>query len=145
MTVISICTTIAAPPDSVWADIEDLSTHTEWMTDAEDIRFTTDQRRGVGTQFTCRTHVGPLSVSDALVVTEWEPGKVMGIEHRGAVTGTGRFTLRPSLEGGTRFCWREELWFPWWLGGVIGARLAAPIFRRIWSANLRRLAARLER
>jgi len=144
MSVISICTTMAASPGTVWAGIEDLSTHTEWMADAEDIRFTSNQHRGVGTSFTCRTRVGPLAVRDELEVTEWEPGAVMGIEHRGAVTGIGRFTLRPAFEGGTRFCWREELRFPWWLGGEIGARLAVPIFRRIWSANLQRLAARLE-
>ena len=144
MSTISICRTIAASPEAVWAGIEDLSTHTEWMTDAEDIRFTSERRRGVGASFTCRTRVGPIAVTDVLEVTEWEPGAVMGIEHRGAVTGTGRFSLRAAIDGGTRFCWREELRFPWWLGGAIGARLSVPIFRRIWSANLRRLAERLE-
>jgi len=142
---VTVCTTIAALPDEVWADIEDIATHPEWMTDADQLRFRGDQRTGVGTEFTCRTRVGPLAVTDVLEVTEWEPEAVMGILHRGAVTGTGRFTLRPAIGGGTRFCWREDLRFPWWLGGALGARVAVPIFRRIWSANLRRLKERLER
>src|SRR5207342_774019 len=102
---IHLCTTIGAPVDGVWATVEDISTHTEWMADAESIEFVTEQRRGVGTEFDCRTRVGPLTTVDRMRVTEWEPGSVMGIEHRGVVTGTGRFTLRATSADLTEFCW----------------------------------------
>ena len=136
---IHLRTTIGAAVDHVWATVEDIATHTRWMDDAESIEFLGEQRRGVGTEFDCRTRVGPLVTVDRLRVTEWEPGAVMGIEHRGLVTGTGRFTLRGAGAGLTEFCWTEDLRFPWTMGGGLGERAGRPVLERIWRANLRRL------
>jgi uncharacterized protein YndB with AHSA1/START domain len=136
---IHLCTTIGAPVEHVWDTVEDVATHTRWMADAESIDFVTDQRRGVGTEFDCRTRVGPLTTVDRMRVTEWEPGVAMGIEHHGIVTGTGRFTLRTAGPGLTEFCWSEELVFPLTMGGGLGERAGRPVLERIWSANLRRL------
>ena len=143
---IHICTTIAAPPEEVWRAVERIETHTEWMLDAESITFRNEQHSGVGAAFDCVTRVGPLHTTDHFVVTRWEPGCAMGIEHRGAVTGTGEFRLRP-LAGGdaTDFCWEERLTFPWWLGSVAGEQLGRPVLRRIWAGNLRRLKSKVER
>jgi hypothetical protein len=127
--------TIDAPPDAVWRAIEPIERHVEWMADAERITFTTTQLRGVGTSFDCLTRVGPFRVVDRMTVTEWVPGRSMGIEHRGLVTGRGRFTIRPSPGRQTRFTWVEDLRFPWWTGGLV----AAPVLRAIWRRNLRRL------
>ncbi len=85
--------TIDAAPDAVWSVVEPIEHHVDWMADAESIRFTTAQTRGVGTAFDCVTKVGPIRLTDRMSVTEWEPGRAMGIEHRGVVTGRGRFTL----------------------------------------------------
>jgi hypothetical protein len=75
-----------------------------------------------------------------MVVTEWEPVRAMGIAHTGLFTGTGRFLLEPTGTDRTRFTWTETIHFPAWLGGALGARAAEPVFRRVWRANLRRLA-----
>lgn len=141
---IAIETEIPATPDAVWAAIEDLSTHTAWMADAEAITFVSDQRSGVGTEFDCLTVVGPLRTTDRMTVTEWEPGSAMGITHRGAVTGTGRFTLAPSARG-TTFTWSEELHFPWWLGGPLGEVAGKPILTWVWRRNLDRLRTHVVR
>jgi uncharacterized protein YndB with AHSA1/START domain len=141
---IAIETEIPATPAQVWAAVEDLSTHTEWMADAETITFVTDQRSGVGTEFDCLTVVGPLRTTDRMRVTEWEPEAVMGIEHRGAVTGTGRFTLT-AVPGGTRFAWAEKLRFPWWLGGPVGEVFGKPVLTLVWRRNLDRLRAHVLR
>ena len=135
---IEICTDIPASPDAVWAVVERIQTHTRWMADAERITFVGTQMQGVGTEFDCRTVIGPLRTTDRMRVTEWDPGVAMGIEHHGAVTGRGRFTLATTADG-TRFCWREALTFPWWMGGPVGERAARPVFERIWRANLARL------
>src|SRR3546814_14870314 len=74
---------LAAPPDAVWRDLEDLATHSEWMADAVAIRFLTDQRSGVGTTFECDTKVGPIRLTDVMEITEWRPGKAMGVRHTG--------------------------------------------------------------
>jgi uncharacterized protein YndB with AHSA1/START domain len=142
---VNVCITIAAPPDSVWTAIERVESHTEWMLDAERITFRSDLHTGVGAEFDCLTRVGPLRTTDRFVITRWEPGVCLGIEHEGAVTGCGEFRLRP-LAGGeaTQFCWAERLRFPWWLGSVAGEQFGRPVLRRLWEGNLRRLKARIE-
>ena len=148
MTVrITVCADYDATPAAVWAVIEPIESHVDWMADAEVIRFRTEQTRGSGTTFDCVTRVGPIRLTDRLEITEWEPGKAMGVRHSGLVTGTGRFTLEP-LDGGrrTRFTWQEDLDFPWWLGGPLGERVGGQqVMRRIWAGNLRRLRSLVER
>jgi hypothetical protein len=136
--------TIDASTDDTWRIVEPIEHHVDWMADADTIRFTGKQTRGVGTTFDCRTKVGPVRLTDRMTITEWEPGRLMGIEHRGVVTGRGRFVLRRRRGGRTRFTWNERLRFPWWLGGEVGARLAKPVLRAIWRRNLRRLKAIVE-
>jgi hypothetical protein len=142
---IRTCITIDAPPAAVWAEVERIDSHVQWMRDAKSIRFLSERRAGVGAQFECVTGVGPLVTTDVLVVTEWRPRRAIGITHQGAVRGQGRFTLRRKRGGRTRFCWRERLRFPWWMGGPVGELLAWPLLRAIWKGNLGRLKARVER
>jgi carbon monoxide dehydrogenase subunit G len=140
---IEVAITIAAPPAEVWEVIEPVERHVDWMSDAESIRFTTEQTRGVGTVFDCVTRVGPFRTTDRMAIVEWDAPHAMGIEHRGAVSGRGRFTLVP-VGRGTHFTWREQLTFPGWMGGPAGAMLARPVLRAIWRRNLRRLKILVE-
>jgi Polyketide cyclase / dehydrase and lipid transport len=142
---IRTCITIDAPPSAVWSHVKRIDGHVEWMRDAKSIRFRSRRRAGVGTEFECVTGIGPLVTTDVLIVTEWQPRRAIGISHQGAVRGRGRFTLRRKRGGRTRFCWRERLRFPWWMGGPLGEVLAWPVLRAIWKGNLRRLKARVER
>lgn len=140
---IAVEVVINAPLAFVWADVEDIASHVDWMQDAADIRFLSGQRSGVGTRFECDTVVGPLKLTDVMEITEWVDAKTMGVRHDGLVTGTGAFSLRPSGST-TVFSWVEELEFPWYFGGVIGATVARPVLRSLWKGNLRRLKARIE-
>lgn len=132
---------IDAAPEHVWNVIEPVEQHVDWMHDAVAIRFTSEQTRGVGTQFLCDTKVGPITLVDRMEITEWIPGEAMGVRHTGVVTGDGRFTLQPiDLGRRTRFVWEETLVFPWWLGGPIGAWVGGKVvLRAIWTRNLRAL------
>jgi len=141
---IKVSTVIDAAPRQVWAAVEDIGTHTRWMEDAVDIRFTSGRRSGVGTTFDCDTRVGPISLTDRMEVTEWSPRRAMGIRHVGLVTGTGRFTLRRTVAGRTRFTWQEDLSFPWWLGGRVGGVVGGRVLAMIWRRNLRNLKALIE-
>lgn len=133
---------IDRPPDVVWEDVRHIDRHVEWMADAEEIRFLSSQVEGVGTSFECDTKVGPLRLTDVMEITSWDPPTRMGVRHVGIVTGIGEFTLTAEGEGATRFRWEEELTFPWWMGGRLGAAAANPVLRRVWQRNLARLAAR---
>jgi hypothetical protein len=141
---VELCETIGVPPETVWAAMEHIETHTEWMADAVAITFRTEQRQGVGTEFECLTRIGPFTTTDVMTVTEWRPGVEMGIEHRGVVTGRGSFTLQALPGGMTELCWHEQLSYPWWMGGPVGERTSKPVFERIWRANLHRLRAKAE-
>jgi carbon monoxide dehydrogenase subunit G len=140
---IRVQTTIEAPPHAVWRRLSDIADHVSWMGDAASIRFTGDQRAGVGTTFECETRVGPLRTRDVMEVTEWREGEAIGVRHRGLFTGTGRFLLHRRRRGRTRVVWDEHLRFPWWLGGIVGSVVASPVLRAVWRGNLRRLAARV--
>ena len=135
---------IGAPRHVVWEAVADVRRHSDWMADANEIRLTSAQATGVGTTFECETRVGPLRTLDRMAVTDWEEGRLMGVEHRGLVTGVGRFRLEDQSDGGTTFIWEEDLSFPWWLGGRATAALARPLLALIWRRNLRRLAAMFE-
>lgn len=135
---------IAAEPAAVWRAVERVESHVEWMQDARAIRLLPmDPEPRVGLRFECDTRVGPLQLTDLMEITEWDPPRVMGVRHIGAVTGSGRFTLSPAGQG-TLFEWEEELEFPWWLGGRAGARAARPVFGWIWRRNLQALRAQVE-
>jgi hypothetical protein len=141
---IKVAITIDASPADTWRTVEPIERHVDWMAEADAIRFIGAQTRGVGTTFDCVTKVGPFHLTDRMTVTEWEHGRLMGIEHRGVVTGRGRFTLRRRRGGRTQFTWNERLTFPWWMGGLVGGLAAKPVLRGIWRRNLRRLKAIVE-
>jgi uncharacterized protein YndB with AHSA1/START domain len=113
---VEVAVVVDAPPRRVWADVADVASHVEWMADAV----------------------------DRMEVTEWRPGRAMGVRHTGLVTGEGRFTLHRARGGRTRFTWEERLVFPWWLGGPVGATVGSVVLRRVWAGNLRRLKQRIE-
>ena len=144
MPKVQVSVQIDAPRKAVWAAVEDIGSHTRWMLDADAIRFTSRRRRGVGTTFECDTRLGPFRLVDRMEVTEWVPGRAMGVTHAGLVTGTGRFTLRRARRGRTRFAWEERLRFPWWFGGPIGALVATPVLNAVWRRSLRNLKRLVE-
>lgn len=144
MAHIRVSTVIEADPAQVWGVVEDVADHVSWMADAEAIRFTGDQRRGVGTTFECDTKIGPARLTDVMEITEWEDGAVMGVRHTGIVTGTGRFTLHPAGPGRTEFRWEEELRFPVWMGGPLRDPVGGRILELVWRRNLARLKALVE-
>lgn len=144
MSTIEVSVEIRAPLEAVWAAAADLGSHTEWMADAESITFITARQRGLGTRMEVATRIGPLRTKDVMEVTEWEDRRRIGVRHTGLVTGQGAFELEETDPATTRFTWRERLTFPWYLGGPLIARVAAPVLGAVWKRNLKRLKSRLE-
>lgn len=139
-----VSTIIERSPAEVWADVRDIESHVSWMQDAAAIRFLSEQREGQGTRFECDTKVGPFSLTDIMEITSWEDERRMGVRHVGLVEGTGEFTLIELGSDRTEFRWEEDLVFPWFLGGPVGAFFARPVLRWVWKGNLKRLTARIE-
>mgnify|MGYP002628628634 FL=1 len=139
---IEVC--IRAPLQLVWEMVADVRTHTEWMVDAESITVTSDCSSGVGTTFDCVTKIGPFRTIDHMEITEWIEERVMGVAHRGLVSGSGRFTLQETGPSNTNFSWEETLTFPWWIGGRLTSIGSTPVLKAIWRGNLRRLSRLVE-
>ncbi|HUO46475.1 MAG TPA: SRPBCC family protein [Acidimicrobiia bacterium] len=135
---VTVAVLIDAPLQKVWTAVADLGSHVEWMADAERIEFTGPQQQGVGTLMDVFTRIGPLTTTDVMEVTAWEPPRRIAVVHKGLVSGTGEFRLDP-VAGGVVVTWVEHLRFPWHFGGPLGAALAQPLFHRIWKGNLTRL------
>ncbi len=152
MSDVTVSIDLDAGPAEVWAVVEPIERHVDWMADAVAIRFETEQTRGVGTKFLCDTKVGPIRLTDHMEITEWRPAVdadadspgvdgVMGVVHTGVVTGRGVFTIEPLSDGtGSKFTWSENLDFPWYLGGRLGEIIAGRfVLGAIWKRNLRGL------
>jgi hypothetical protein len=144
MAAIATSIVIEAPAAAVWAELADIAAHAEWMVDATAITFVGAQRSGVGTTFDCATRVGPVRLTDRMEVVEWTEPVVLGVRHTGLVTGRGRFTLAPVPGRATELHWTEELTFPWWMAGALGAAAGRPVLRRLWRRNLANLKVRVE-
>lgn len=144
MANIEVSVEVPAPRAEVWADIARLETHVEWMADAERIDFLTDSRSGAGTRMEVLTRVGPLSTTDVMEFTAWEPPHRMAIRHEGLVSGTGEIVLTETSADRTLVTWSEELDFPLRFGGALGEIVAKPVLAAIWRRNLRRLASRFD-
>ena len=140
---ITVSVGLSVPSEVVWKRFSDLSSHSEWMSDAVSILFQTDQRRGVGVRMKVPTRVGPLRVTDVMEVVEWIELESIGVRHTGRIRGRGRFQLSAHPDG-SMLVLTEHLKFPWYLGGVITGLLARPILRRTFQANLRRFKRWME-
>ncbi|MDG1187777.1 MAG: hypothetical protein P8N13_04910, partial [Ilumatobacter sp.] len=64
MSDVTVSIDLNATPAEVWAIVEPVEKHVDWMADAIAIRFETEQTRGVGTKFLCDTKVGPIRLVD---------------------------------------------------------------------------------
>lgn len=134
---VSTSVVIDAPRGVVWGYISDLRGHPEWMTDARELVFETDQTSGVGTRMRVATVIGPIRSTDVIEVIGWDDERSLSVHHSGVVTGVGTLRL-DAVAGGTRVTWTETLRFPWYLGGPITALGAIPVLSVIWGRNLTR-------
>jgi carbon monoxide dehydrogenase subunit G len=141
MSRVAVSVFVPAPIGAVWADVARVEDHVEWMADARRIDFLGDRRSGVGTRIAVETRFGPLRTTDVMEFTEWSEPVAMAVSHQGMFTGTGRFELVAEADG-TRFSWTEDVRFPWYLGGPLGAAVARPVLRWVWRRNLDRFSAR---
>lgn len=142
---VTVSTEIPAPPEAVWAELARLEDHAEWMADAHAIEFLGERREGIGTRMRVDTRFGPLRTHDVMEFTEWNPPRHMAVAHTGLFTGRGAFSLEPIGDTATLVRWSEQIFFPWYFGGRIGAWAAQPVFRWVWRRNLRRLRERVTR
>ena len=156
MSGVTVSIDLDATPLEVWAFVEPIERHVDWMTDAVAIRFQTEQTRDVGTAFLCDTRIGPIRLVDRMEITEWQPiVESIGLgdrtdgrpphRHRGRCRRVHDRGRHPTRRSRTRFTWTEQLDFPWYLGGRLGAIVGGKlVLGPIWRRNLRTLKRLVE-
>jgi uncharacterized protein YndB with AHSA1/START domain len=134
---------VDAPIAAVWAVLVDIERQPEWMLEMKAVRLVTPGPIGVGTRGEADVRIFGLGVSDPVEVVEFVPPFRFGIAHRGLFSGSGSIAL-DTLDGGrrTRVAWAETLVPP--VFPSLGGHVQAPVLRRIFQADLDRLAAIVE-
>ena len=139
MSLLSLDVVIERDEEQVWKHLYDIASHTSWMRDAKEIRFTSAEHSGIGTTFDCVTQVGPLRTTDRMEITEWQEGRAIGVRHVGTVTGIGRFVIRSLAPDETEVTWTERLTFPKWSLPMLTSRVTRAVLHRVWTKNLQNL------
>lgn len=131
--------TLPGPPEVVWELITDWEHQDDWMLEASDFEVVSAHREGIGVEAEATISIGGIRTRDRVRITRWEPGRVLGIEHLGWVSGHADMRLVPS-NGSTRITWREHFTPPLGIVGALGMTAFKPIMYRIFMRDLRVLA-----
>jgi hypothetical protein len=109
------------------------------MHDLKAVRLLTPPPIGVGTRAIGTVRILGVSVEDPVEIVEFEAPRRFAIAHEGLFTGHGLITLEAGADGTTTIVrWEESLLAP--VLPHLAARLQYPVFRRIFQADLHRLA-----
>jgi Polyketide cyclase / dehydrase and lipid transport len=139
--VIELAATMPGPPDVVWRLVTDWETQGDWQLEARDFVVTSTEREGVGVTAEATVSIGGITTRDVAEVVAWEPEKLLGIEHRGWVSGQGELHLTP-LRSSTRpdrthVYWVERLFPPLGIAGAVGLTAFKPLMSRTFQRDLR--------
>jgi hypothetical protein len=140
-TTLEMGETLPGPPEVVWRLITDWERQGDWMLEARDFIITTPFREGVGVEGEATVSIGGITTRDRVLVTRWEPGRRLTIEHDGWVSGIGEMILTPVSPASTHLFWREELHPPMGTLGAIGMSVFRPLMKRIFERDLEVLAS----
>ncbi len=142
MARVETVTHVEAPPERVWGTLVDWELPPAWLTEGRTLSVDVAVH-GVGTEVRrTSTLAFGLKVHDRMVLTDWEPERLLGIRHDGsALRGVGALELTPTPHG-TRVEWWEEVETPF---GALGETLAT-VFAVPWARRgLRKRLAGLKR
>jgi uncharacterized membrane protein len=134
---------VDAPIERTWSLVADVPRQPEWMHEMKAVRILDPAPVGPGTRAEATVRILGISVTDPVTVTDVEPPARYAIRHEGLFTGRGEIRLEAGADGSTTIVrWDETLVPP--LLPELGARIQAPILRRIFQSDLRHLKRLVE-
>jgi hypothetical protein len=135
MTEVEVTSRVLVPgaPDTLWRLAMDWRRQGDWM-----LATRVSGGQGVGAVVTARTGLGPVGITDTMVITEWYPPHRCVVRHTGRlVRGTGVFEVAP-VGAMSEFAWTERLRLPAHVPGRLARSLAGGPGRWVMDASLRR-------
>ena len=119
--------------------------HSEWMV-ATHMNDVVGDGASEGSELAAVTGFGPLSFTDTMRITTWEPPRRCAVEHTGAlVQGYGVFEVVALPNERSRVIWTEQLDLPFGALGRLGWPVARVAAKAGLAYSLRRLARVAER
>lgn len=133
MAELTVTVDVDAPAEQVFAALLDWRHQSDWMLGTSSV-VTGGDGHSVGATVEAFTGVGPIGLTDAMEIVEWDPPRVCRVRHTGKVVrGQGVFRVRQRGAAASTVEWSEDLELPL---GVLG-RLAWPVVRPGFAAGLR--------
>ena len=132
---------VEAPIERVWDELVDIEGQPRWMHDMKSVRMEPGLL-AVGRRGEATVRMYGVSVTDPVRILHLDPPTRFGVSHDGLFGGHGIFHLEPLPGGRTDVRWEEDLVAP--IAPHLVAAVTAPVFRRVFEADLARFKALLE-
>jgi uncharacterized protein YndB with AHSA1/START domain len=101
---------IDAPIERVWEVVADIEGQPRWMAEMKAVRLATPGPVRIGTTGEADVRMLGVTVSDPIIVTEFEPPHRFAIGHEGSFKGHGLITLEAGADATTTIVrWQETL------------------------------------
>jgi uncharacterized protein YndB with AHSA1/START domain len=129
---------VAAEQERVWDLAVDWAQQERWV-----LATKSEGGHGAGARVVGRTGFGPVSFTDPMLITRWDPPNRCVVAHEGKVVrGTGTFEVVPRSAAEAEFRWIEriEIPLPQALGKPLAVALIGPVTRVGLGWSLRRFA-----
>jgi hypothetical protein len=130
---------VAAEATDTWAAATDWAAQHHWVLGSR-VRAGLGDGRGVGGTIIAETGYGPLTITDPMEITQWDPPRSVTLRHTGRlVSGTATYQVESLGPSRSRLTWSEELTAPHPALQPIYA-LGVPMFTALIRVSLRRFA-----
>jgi carbon monoxide dehydrogenase subunit G len=127
----TVIRTTSLSPATAWAVVSDLARHARHVP-LTSVEVPASGLR-LGAEVAAVTGVGPLAVTDTMLVTALEPGRLLRLVKTGRfLHGWAEIAVEPHGDG-SQVTWREELWLPGLrrVTRPVGDRVGPVLFGRV--------------
>jgi hypothetical protein len=132
--------TVFARPSRVWEALTAWDRQSEWVLGTR-VYATDLGGRAVGGGLTAITGIGPLAVTDTMVITEWSPPSVCRVRHTGRlIRGKAAFEVTADGENRAVVTWSEQIVPPLGRAGEFAWPVVRPLISLALRYSLRRFA-----
>jgi uncharacterized membrane protein len=125
---INVTRSIEAPPESVFAYVDDYRNTTKYMKDLTKWQPVGEQTHGKGSHFEVAMKAGPKVLDSSVLITQWTENKVIAWVSQSGFKQTGKWSFKPKGSG-TEATFDMEYEFGGGIAGKVLAKAAEPFVK----------------
>ena len=139
-TTLSVTILVNAPAEHVFNCLTNWPAQSEWMVGTT-VRATKQEGRRVGGELSAFTKIGPISFTDTMLITVWDPPERCSVMHTGTIVkGSGDFVVKAIANQKSAFTWSEQFILPFGIFGKLGWLIAKPFVQLGLRVSLKQFA-----